>query len=186
MTGKKNSSFLKLASSKQDSEVSRLEMEEEGSLRGNGSKPKTRDQIALELKRNEEGFTEDFTKELEQEMREKMARIQAHRQKTALEKAEAERRKKYGGVGNTMKPEIARVLTNDLKRLNSEITQEAFYRETGSSMMKINNTTGYKFTFDASGNVLLTKKNPLSKKQHIEPEENLEFEVKQGVQASNL
>lgn len=63
-----------------------------------------------------------------------------------------------------MKPEIARVLTNDLKRLNSEITQEAFYRETGNEQMKINNTTGYKFTFDAQGNVLLTKKNPLSKK----------------------
>lgn len=52
--------------------------------------------------------------------------------------------------------------------------------------MKINNTTGYKFTFDAQGNVLLTRKNPLTSKKQIEPEGNLEFEVKQVAQAATL
>ncbi len=119
-------------------------------------------------------------------MREKMVRVLAHRERTAKEKAEAEKRKKYGGLGNSMKPELARLLNNDLKRLNTEITQEAFYRETGSSGMKIANTTAYKFTFDAKGNVLLTKKAPLAHSKHIVPEDKLDFEVKQGVVAAPL
>ena len=57
ITGKKNSSLIKLTSSKHGSEVSRLEVEEEVTVRGNGNKTKTRDQISLDLKRNQEGFS---------------------------------------------------------------------------------------------------------------------------------
>ena len=66
-----------------------------------------------------------------------------------------------------------------MKRLNSEITQETVYRETGMNMKNLGpNTTGYKFTFDAQGNVLLTKKAPLHGK--VVAEESFQFEVKQG------